>query len=570
MTIRKRLSFGIGIILALFLALGIVSYFHIGKIDDNLTRIMKGRKLGKHGDSIYQQYKALDETITNKKNNQETLFAVVTENFENINNIIDGKIHTKTESEIPHENKKILEISKMKTSIAEIAIWLGTHSKIPKEDYEERIFNSIQMFEQKLTKFKNLDLTEEENSYTIKLETTFKETIPLIKDILILNAQLQEDASRLRDMRAKIDELMDEEFEVFTRADIERTQEASHKIVGTAVVVALILILTGLLDVFVFGAAITRSVARPIVKLRDAVAEIDKGDFDAEIEIESSDEIGELAASSRKIASHLKNATISINNLKKEITKHKMVEEELKKLNTSLESANRELQHTNKELKEFAYVAAHDLKTPLRAIGVLANWISTDYADKFDEKGHEQIKLLVGRAERMSKLIDNLLEYSKTGQPSQKKHVDLNNVLSEVISEIKSPENVEISIENRMPTLVCDKTRMTRVFANLLNNAVQCVDKPRGQIKIASVQEDGFWKFSVTDNGPGIDQKYHEKIFKICQTLSPHDDIGGTGIGLSIVKKIIENNGGKIWLESEVGKGSTFYFTLPNLPYQKN
>ncbi len=570
MTIRKRLSFGIGILMVLFLALGIVSYFHIGKIDDNLSRIIQGRELGKRSVLLLQRYKALDETTTNKKNSQDALFAIVAENFENINNIIDETIQAQIESKEPFENTKILEISSIKAGIAEIATWIGTYPRIPKEEYKNRIADATRTVEQELDKFENLSLTEEEKNYAIELETAFTQTIPVIKDILILNEQLQENTSKLRDMRAKIDELLDEEFEVFTRADLERNKEAGRKIVGTAMVVALILILTGFLDAFVFGAAITRSVAKPIIKLRDAVAEIGKGDFDAKIEIESSDEIGQLAASSKKIAGDLKKATASINSFNKEIAERKKAEQELEKINASLESANRELKHTNKELKEFAYVAAHDLKTPLRAIGVLANWISTDYADKFDEKGQYQIKLLVGRAERMSKLIDNLLEYSKTGQPSQKKQVDLNNVLSEAICEIKSPENIEITVENQMPTVVCDKTRMTRVFANLLNNAVQYADKPKGQIKIGSVQENGFWKFSVTDNGPGIDQKYFEKIFKICQTLSPRDDFGGTGIGLSIVKKIVENNGGRIWLESEVGKGSTFYFTLPNLLSQKN
>jgi signal transduction histidine kinase len=570
MTIRKKLSFGIGIILAFFLALGIVSYFHIGKIDDNLSRIMQGKELGMHSVILYQRYKSLDEETTNKKNNQDALFALVSENVENINGIIDETIQTEIESIVLNENKKILEISKMKTDVAEIPTWLGTYLKIPKEDYKNRIFDAINTFEQELGRFKKNNPTEEEKNFTTELETAFNQTISIIKEIISLNEQLQESDSKLKEMRAKINDLLYEEFKVFTRADIERTKEASRKIVGSVVVVALILILTGFLYVFVFGAAITRSIAKSIIQLRDTVAEIGKGDFDAKIEIESSDEIGQLASSSQKIAGDLKSASESIKSLKKEVNKHKMVEEELKKLNARLESANYELQNTNKELKEFAYVAAHDLKTPLRSIGVLANWISTDYADKFDQKGKEQIKLLVGRAERMSKLIDNLLEYSKTGQPSQKKQVDLNIVLSEVISEIKSPANIEISIENEMPTVISDKTRMRRVFANLLNNAVQCVDKPKGQIKIASVREDGFWKFSVSDNGPGIDPKYHEKIFKICQTLSPHDDIEGTGIGLSIVKKIVENNGGTIWLESEVGKGSTFYFTIPRSDVRMN
>jgi two-component system sensor kinase FixL len=247
-----------------------------------------------------------------------------------------------------------------------------------------------------------------------------------------------------------------------------------------------------------------------------------------------------------------------------DLTERKEAEKAMEKLNRSLESTVRKLELTNKELQEFTYVAAHDLKTPLRAIGVLAHWISTDYADKFDEQGQEQVKLLVERAERMSKLVDSLLEYSRTGQPSQKQEeVDLNAVLSEVIGVIDPPEDIEITVENDLPTLICDRTRMIQVFGNLLNNAVKYADKPKGRIRVGCVEQDGFWRFSVADNGPGIEQKYFGKIFKIFQTLSPRDGAGGTGIGLSIVKKIVELNRGRVWLESNPGEGSTFFFTLP-------
>ncbi len=246
-----------------------------------------------------------------------------------------------------------------------------------------------------------------------------------------------------------------------------------------------------------------------------------------------------------------------------DITSRKKAEEELEKLNSDLESANKELIRANREIKEFTNVAAHDLKTPLRAIGVLANWIQTDYGDKLDEQGREQVKLLIGRTERMNKLIDGLLEYSNAGQTSQKQIVDLNEVLSKVLSEIPSPSNTEIIVENKLPTILFDKSLVTRVFWHIINNAVRYSDKSKRQIKIDCVQEGEFWKFSIADNGPGIDTKYFEKIFRMGQKLSSHDLVGGTGIGLSIAKKIIEDNGGKIWLESEVGKGSTFYFTLP-------
>ena len=249
---------------------------------------------------------------------------------------------------------------------------------------------------------------------------------------------------------------------------------------------------------------------------------------------------------------------------KKELVALRKAEEELERLNKDLELAVRELSQANEELKEFAHVTAHDLKTPLRAIGTLADWLSKDYADKFDENGKEKIKMLVKRAVQMSALIDDILRYSRVGHNVKvKQRVDLNTLLKEVIAGIYPPENIEITVENELPVLMFDRTQIHQVFQNLLSNAVKYIDKPKGQIRIGCVEEDAFWKFSVTDNGPGIEKKHFERIFKLFQTLSPSEKVENTGIGLSIVKKIIELNGGSVSVESEVGKGSTFVFTLP-------
>jgi PAS domain S-box-containing protein len=250
--------------------------------------------------------------------------------------------------------------------------------------------------------------------------------------------------------------------------------------------------------------------------------------------------------------------------LESEIIERKRAEQELEKLNIDLESGVRELSRSNRELQEFAYITAHDLKTPLRGIGTLADWLVTDYADKFDEEGKKQVRLLTIRAKRISALIDSILQYSGLGtNDHEKKQVDLNTVLSEVISRIPPPENIEITVENKLPVLMCTKTHIRQVLQNLLANAVKYMDKPNGQIKVGCAEEDGCWKFSVADNGPGIDQRYHEKVFQIFQRLSPHNGVESIGIGLSIAKKIVELNGGRVWVESEVGRGSTFLFTLP-------
>jgi light-regulated signal transduction histidine kinase (bacteriophytochrome) len=241
----------------------------------------------------------------------------------------------------------------------------------------------------------------------------------------------------------------------------------------------------------------------------------------------------------------------------RDITERKQAEERQAELLQQVESVNN-------ELKDFAYIVSHDLKAPLRGIKTLADWISTDYADKLDEDGREQMNLLSNRVQRMHNLIDGVLQYSRVGREKVKQvRVNLNVLVSEVIEMIAPPENIEITVENEMPEVECGETRIMQVFQNLLSNAVKYMDKPQGQITIGCVEENGFWKFSVADNGPGIEEKYFEKIFQIFQTLSPRDEFESTGVGLSVVKKIVELFGGKIWVESKPGEGSTFFFTLP-------
>ena len=141
--------------------------------------------------------------------------------------------------------------------------------------------------------------------------------------------------------------------------------------------------------------------------------------------------------------------------------------------------------------------------------------------------------------------------------------VNLNQLLAEVIYLIAPPAHIDIQVEDELPSILCERTRIEQVFQNLLSNAVKFMDKQRGEIKITCAQEDGYWKFSIADNGPGIDEKYFDKIFQIFQTLAPRDESENTGVGLALVKKIIEMYNGKIWVESKVGHGSKFFFTLP-------
>lgn len=242
----------------------------------------------------------------------------------------------------------------------------------------------------------------------------------------------------------------------------------------------------------------------------------------------------------------------------RDITERRRAQENQANLLKELESANQELKH-------FADIVSHDLKAPLRAISSLASWIATDYAPSFDEDGKEQMNLLTSRVKRMHDLIDGILQYSRVGRVKEELvEVNLSTTVPEIIDMLAPPENIEIRIENELPTVLVEKTRISQVSQNLLSNAIKYMDKPKGKIKVRSVRDNGCWKFSVADNGPGIEKKYFEKIFQIFQTLQPRDVVESTGVGLSVVQKIVKIHGGKIWLESRVGNGSTFYFTLPS------
>ncbi len=224
----------------------------------------------------------------------------------------------------------------------------------------------------------------------------------------------------------------------------------------------------------------------------------------------------------------------------------------------------RDLEVANNELNDFAYIVSHDLKAPLRAIGSLSQWLYTDYKDKFDEKGKTQLDLLVNRVTRMQNLIDGILEYSRVGRiQKDKEDFDPDNLVREVIDSLSPPRHISIVIDKPLPTVHYEKTSFRQIFSNLIGNAIKYMDKAQGEIHIGCTQDGNYWKFFVKDNGPGIDEKYYDLVFQIFQTLNARDDIESTGIGLSIVKKIVETYGGKIWIESDLGKGSTFYFTIP-------
>jgi len=239
------------------------------------------------------------------------------------------------------------------------------------------------------------------------------------------------------------------------------------------------------------------------------------------------------------------------------LTARKRAEEKQAQLLKQVESANQ-------ELADFAHVVSHDLKAPLRAIDSLVKWMASDYKDKFDDEGREQLDLLLGRVKRMHDLIDGILQYSRAGRIREEVvEVDLAEVVPGVIDLLSPPASIRITVDTPLPKVVIERTRIAQVFQNLLSNAIKYMDKPAGLVQVGCVEEAEFWKFYVKDNGPGIEEKDRERVFGLFQTLKPRDKADSTGVGLAVVKKAIEMYGGRVWIESTVGEGSSFFFTLP-------
>ncbi|MBC6435891.1 GHKL domain-containing protein [Nostoc sp. HG1] len=230
-------------------------------------------------------------------------------------------------------------------------------------------------------------------------------------------------------------------------------------------------------------------------------------------------------------------------------------------LNQILAQTNRMLADRNQELDQFVYVSSHDLKAPLRAIANLSEWIEEDLDGQLPEEGQQHMKLLRKRVRRMDALIDGLLEYSRVGRAKVSvETVNVGDLLAEVIDLLAPPPNfvVEVAL---MPTIQTRKLPLSQVFSNLISNAIKHCDRLDARIQITAKAYDQFCEFAISDNGPGIALEHQEKIFVIFQTLDARDKTENTGIGLSIVKKLVELEGGKVWVESQPGQGAKFIFT---------
>jgi signal transduction histidine kinase len=310
------------------------------------------------------------------------------------------------------------------------------------------------------------------------------------------------------------------------------------------------------------GLSLGRQLAAPIVALTAGAERVARGDLSHRVSVRGSREIETLVRSFNRMTDILQK---TIAHRDEEIHSREQAEQAIAALNVDLEATVEQLARANRDLRNLAFMASHDLKTPLRGIRVLTDWITVDYADCLDDKGREYLDLLTRRTTRMYNLIEAVNQYTSLqyNEGSEEARIDLNMLVPRIVKGLNPPENVEVEVKGDLPVVFGNRERLTHVFEHLLRNAITYMDKPVGRIVVDCVEDAAFWRFAVCDNGRGIDEKYHHKIFELFQTLSTKDQYETTGMGLSIVRKIVELSGGRIWVDSQPGRGATLFFTLP-------
>jgi len=330
--------------------------------------------------------------------------------------------------------------------------------------------------------------------------------------------------------------------------------EGSRWLEGVVLKLMLIVALTVESTGLILAITVSRSIQKGLGEILLAAKAVTRGDYSRKAVAYSRDEIGMLANNFNSMAEELQR-----------------LEEENKEVNNFLEKKVRqrtsEMESKNKELEQFAYVASHDLQEPLRTISGFVELLQKEYREKLDGNGEKYLAYLSQASDRMKVLIKDLLDYSRIGREKQARPIDCNTLMDEVLADLgKSIRDSGAQITSGyLPSLYAYPTELKLLFQNLIANAIKFRHRDRPpEIKVSSVLENGNWKFTVSDNGIGMEHQFLERIFIIFQRLHTRDQYEGSGIGLAHCKKIVELHEGRIWADSEAGKGTQFFFTISN------
>jgi len=404
--------------------------------------------------------------------------------------------------------------------------------------------------------------------YIHKAIEVWAEADPLVAQFNPIAEQLHKEINSSHPSQQRIDEIiqsidpinkrltvLEDDFS-FTLGDGSRWLE--NLVLKILFTVALTVEITGL----TLAIIVSRNIQKGLNEILLSARAVGNRDFSRKAKAFSKDEIGILANNFNTMATELE----------RNIQEIRAMEKEIRETNITLEKKvlqrTAELESKNKELEQFAYVASHDLQEPLRTTSSFVELIRKQYHGKLDGNADKYIDYVIQASDRMKTLIKDLLDYSRIGREKKFEPVDCNVTFGEVMADLAKviKENKAEIIANRLPLVYAFPTELKLLFQNLISNSIK-FQKPgiAPKIEISANKENGHWHFVFRDNGIGIEKQYQQRIFIIFQRLHNRSEYEGSGIGLAHCKKIVELHGGKIWVESEAGRGSTFHFTLADM-----
>jgi light-regulated signal transduction histidine kinase (bacteriophytochrome) len=346
---------------------------------------------------------------------------------------------------------------------------------------------------------------------------------------------------------------------------------ALKSIISNYTKVAIFVLVVAIFATLIISIFLQKIITNPLYAFVNKTKEVsENGDYSVRVSYDGKDEIGVLSEEFNRMLGQIQKMEASLKESNVDLEKRvKGRTRELETANKELFVKSEELARSNLELEQFAYIASHDLQEPLRTISNFVGLFKKQFSEnKFDKNSEQYLSYILGATERMQTLIIDLLTYSRIGHYKNTYDVDCNKVVKEVLNDFDAlikVSNAKIIVGN-LPVIPGHYSEIKSLFQNLLSNAIKFRKRDIvPEITVNASERDSDWLFNVKDNGIGINEMYHDKLFKIFQRLHPQNEYSGTGIGLAQCKKIVELLGGKIWLESTPGNGSTFYFNIPKV-----
>lgn len=517
--------------------------FHLFQSEyERLPQTQKIKDLGNKVDSAYAKFYNHTNEIIKKHQYQSHLLDSVNGLFVILNNKLNPVVNKPVERfEIDRTNKlkAKIAIQNLQVVMNNMVKHLENYLRYHQPKFEEELQADERKFEQEYAVVLE---TSRGKKWMPKIKEEVKNATQLIRDILALEAVKLEHYNEFETLQVALGVMISEQILILANQNLLTAKleavEAANNSVKTVVLIFIISLLFAIPVSILLGA----NIAKRLQKLKEAALRVAKGELTLRLpRFKQNDEITELANSFNDMVDQLYLAKEEQNELLKR------------------------LKHSNKSLEEYNHVISHDLKAPLNGVALVMKMLGNDYKHLFEKEPEAQkfMDLVQERIKKLKKLIDEVLASAKEKQIQQnQKSFDSGKLVEEIVDLLGKTDHINVTVKDGLPVIHYKRIHFHQIVQNLLSNAIKYMDKSKGEIEIGCEEEEDFYKFYVKDNGMGIPEKDLSDIFNPFQTSNVIDEQISTGVGLSVVQKLIFANGGNIWVESKQKEGSCFYFTI--------